>query len=229
WIAEPEDIVALNIRQYAGAKAREDKLSIHAQYYPARGATLVTVIGDDHPGLFFRIAGAIHLAGANIIDARIHTTRVGKAVDNFLVQDPLGKPFREDGQLDRLRKTITDALAGKIELVPQLARRPLARARAESFDVHPQIFFDNEAADRFTVIEVNARDRPALLNRLAHALFSNQLMVNSAHITQFGERVVDTFYVTDLLGGKVTGKDRLKQVEKALLDAAAEPAEQLAA
>ena len=229
WIAEPEDVIALNIPQYAEAKQREDNLSIRAEYYPARGATLVTVIGDDHPGLFFRIAGAIHLAGGNIIDARIHTTRVGKAVDNFLVQDPLGKPFREEGQLDRLRKTITDALAGKIELVPQLARRPLARARAESFDVHPQIFFDNEASGRFTVIEVNARDRPALLNRLAHALFSNQLMVNSAHITQFGERVVDTFYVTDLLGGKVTGKDRLKQVEKALLDAAAEPAEQLAA
>ncbi|HWK43035.1 MAG TPA: [protein-PII] uridylyltransferase [Croceibacterium sp.] len=229
WIAEPEDVIAMNIPQYAAAKHHGDHLSIRAEYYPARGATLVTVIGDDHPGLFFRIAGAIHLAGGNIIDARIHTTRVGKAVDNFLVQDPVGKPFREDGQLDRLRKTIEDALAGRIELVPQLARRPLARARAESFDVHPQVFFDNEASGRFTVIEVNARDRPALLNRLAHALFANQLMVNSAHITQFGERVVDTFYVTDLLGGKVSGKNRLKQVEEALLDAAEETEEQVAA
>jgi [protein-PII] uridylyltransferase len=229
WIAEPEDVIALNIPQYAEAKAREDHLSIHAQYYPARGATLVTVIGDDHPGLFFRIAGAIHLAGANIIDARIHTTRVGMAVDNFLVQDPLGKPFREAEQLARLRKTIEDALAGRIELVPQLARRPLARARAESFDVRPQVFFDNEASGRFTVIEVNARDRPALLNRLAHALFDSGLMVNSAHITQYGERAVDTFYVTDLLGGKITDKERLKRVEKALLDAAGEPSEAVAA
>ena len=229
WIAEPEDVIALNIPQYAEAKAREDHLSIHAEYYPARGATLVAVIGDDHPGLFFRIAGAIHLAGGNIIDARIHTTRVGKAVDNFLVQDPLGKPFRESDQLARLRKTIEDALAGRIELVPQLARRPLARARAESFEVHPQVFFDNQASGRFTVIEVNARDKPALLNRLAYALFACRLMVNSAHITQFGERAVDTFYVTDLLGGKVTGKERLKQVEKALLDAASDTAEPVAA
>ena len=98
-----EDIIALNIPVYAAAKANEHKLAIQAQYYPARGATLVTVIGDDHPGLFFRVAGAIHLAGANIIDARIHTNRAGKAVDNFLVQDPLGKPFREDGQIARLR------------------------------------------------------------------------------------------------------------------------------
>ena len=145
------------------------------------------------------------------------------------MQDPLGKPFRESDQLARLRKTIEDALAGRIELVPQLARRPLARARAESFEVHPQVFFDNQASGRFTVIEVNARDKPALLNRLAYALFACRLMVNSAHITQFGERAVDTFYVTDLLGGKVTGKERLKQVEKALLDAASDTAEPVAA
>ena len=54
-------------------------------------------------------------------------------------------------------------------------------------------------------------------------------MVNSAHITQYGERVVDTFYVTDLLGGKVTGQDRLKAVEASLLKAASEPAVAVAA
>ena len=229
WIAEPEDIIALNMPIYAAAKRAEDKLSIHAQFYPARGATLVTVIGDDHPGLFFRIAGAISLAGANIIDARIHTTRVGKAVDNFLVQDPLGQPFREQDQLARLQKSIEDSLAGRIELVPQLAKRPLARPRAESFEVRPTVVFDNKASGRFTVIEVIARDRPALRNRLARALFECRLMVNSAHITHYGERAVDTFYVTDLLGGKVTSQERLKALETALLDAAGEPAEVVAA
>lgn len=222
WIAEPEDIIALNIPLYALAKRNEDKLTIHAQYYPARGATLVTVIGDDHPGLFYRIAGAISLAGANIIDARIHTTRVGKAVDNFLVQDPLGKPFREAEQLARLQKSIEDSLAGRIELVPQLAKRPLPRPRADSFDVRPSVEIDNKASGRFTVIEVTARDRPALLNRLARALFECRLMVTSAHITQYGERAIDTFYVTDLTGGKITAPERLKAVEKSLLAAAGE-------
>ena len=220
WIAEPDDIIALNLPQYAAAKEGSQKLSIEAHYYPARGATLISVMGADHPGLFFRIAGAIHLAGGNIIDARIHTTRVGMAVDNFLVQDPLGQPFREDTQIARLKTAIEDALAGKIQLVPQLAKRPLARPRADSFDVLSTVFFDNQASGRFTVIEVSARDKPALLNRLARALFECRLIINSAHITQYGERAVDTFYVTDLLGGKVTSKDRLTQIETALLAAA---------
>ncbi len=101
----------------------------------------MTVIGDDHPGLFYRIAGAIHLAGGNIIDARIHTTRVGKAVDNFLVQDPLGRPFREERQLERLKPSIEDALANRIELVPQLAKPPADRTPARRrFEVQPAVF-----------------------------------------------------------------------------------------
>src|SRR5690606_40969914 len=75
WIAEPEDIIALNIPLYALAKRNQDKLTIHAQYYPARGATLVKEIGDDHPGLFYRIGGALRLAGGIILDGRHPPTR----------------------------------------------------------------------------------------------------------------------------------------------------------
>ena len=221
WIAEPEDVIAINLPHYEAARDAEHALSIHAQFYEALGATLVTVIGEDHPGLFFRIAGAIHLAGGNIIDARIHTNRVGKAVDNFLVLDPLGKPFSEEQQLVRLKKAIEDALANKIDMVPRLAKRPLKQSRAENFRVAPQVLFDNDASNRFTVIEVNATDRPALLNRLTRAMFEASLIINSAHITQYGERAVDTFYVTDLLGGKIVNEERLEKVKRALLDAIA--------
>ena len=222
WVAESEDIIALNLRQFQAAEELGHALSIHCEYYQSRGATLVTVIADDHPGLFYRIAGAIHLAGANIIDARIHTTRTGKALDNFIVQDPDGKPFAERRQLDRLETTIADALAAKVALVPKLAQRPLRHSRASSFDVRPRVAFDNEASNRFTVIEVSARDRPALLNRLAHTLYEAQLVVNSAHITHYGETAADTFYVTDLLGMKVESKERLAAIEAALLEAASD-------
>jgi [protein-PII] uridylyltransferase len=217
WIAEPEDIIALNLQQMD--RALGEPLRVEAEWYPARGATLVTVIAADHPGLFYRIAGGIHLAGGNIIDARIHTARNGTAVDNFLVQDPLGRPLNEATQIERLKRSIADALANRVKLVPQLAARPFARPRADAFDVRPLVVFDNKASNRFTVIEVGARARPALLNRLARALFEARLIVHSAHIATYGERAVDTFYVTDLLGGKVEAEARLKALEKKLLEA----------
>ncbi|USA63137.1 [protein-PII] uridylyltransferase (plasmid) [Qipengyuania citrea] len=222
WIAEPIDIIALNLVHYAAAREREHQLSIHCEYYEARGATLVTVIAADHPGMFYRIAGGIHLAGGNIIDARIHTTRMGWALDNFLVQDPHGEPFAEEGQLERLKSSIADALANKVDLAPRLAQRPLAHSRARAFDVAPRVLFDNKASNKFTVVEVNARDRPALLNRLARALFESRLVVHSAHITNYGERAADTFYVTDLTGGKLERGDRMNRIEARLMEAASD-------
>ncbi|MFM5916557.1 MAG: hypothetical protein ACKOOL_03375, partial [Novosphingobium sp.] len=79
------------------------------------------------------------------------------------------------------------------------------------------------------VIEVSARDRPALLSRLARTLFEAKLMVHSAHIATYGERAVDTFYVTDLLGEKVDSVTRQKAIERKLLEAAEEETVEVAA
>ena len=219
WVAEPLDILERNAGTVAEAGDRQ--LHIAAHYYPERGATLVTVYAADHPGLFYRIAGAIHVAGGNIIDARIHTTRDGMALDNFLVQDPLGRPFDDAGQLARLERAIEDALANRTRLSDQLAARPLPRTRAEAFAVQPRVLVDNRASNRFTVVEVNARDRPALLNQLAHALFQAKATIHSAHVATYGERAVDVFYVTDLTGDKIDSPARLKALERRLLEAAA--------
>jgi [protein-PII] uridylyltransferase len=218
WIAEPVDVLEANARHVADAGDRQ--LSIRASVYAERGATLVTVYAADHPGLFYRIAGAIHLAGGSIIDARIHTTRDGMALDNFLVQDPFGKPFDEESRLKRLSTGIEDALTSRARLTERLAAKPLPRARADAFPIAPNVLIDNRASNRFTVIEVNARDRPALLYALAYALFQSKVTIHSAHIATYGERAVDTFYVTDLLGAKITAPARLKALEKRLLEAA---------
>ncbi len=219
WIAEPDDVLERNARTIAAAG--DAPLSIAAQVYPDRGATLVTLYATDHAGLFYRAAGAIHVAGGNIIDARIHTTRDGMALDNFLVQDPFGRPFDHPDQLDRLRTSIEDALANRTRLADRLEAKPLPRARAEAFEIEPNVIIDNNASNRFTVVEVNARDGPALLHRLAQALFQSKVTLHSAHVATYGERAVDTFYVTDLTGAKLTATQRLKALERRLLDAAA--------
>jgi [protein-PII] uridylyltransferase len=169
--------------------------------------------------------GAIHLAGGNIIDARIHTTRDGMALDNFLVQDPFGRPFDEAGQMTRL-KTRDRGRARQSRQARRPAGREACRAvRADAFEIVPNVLIDNKASNRFTVIEVNARDRPALLNQLAHALFQSKVTMHSAHVATYGERAVDTFYVTDLTGDRIVAPARVKTLEKRLLEAATSQSE----
>jgi [protein-PII] uridylyltransferase len=221
WVAEPVDVLESNLRMVAAAEDAHAPLSIQTRYVPDRAATLVTVYAADHPGVFYRLAGAIHLAGGNIIDARIHTTRDGMALDNILVQNPFGRPFAEDSQLARLKLAIEDALANRNKMADRLAAKPLSRTRAEAFHIEPVVLIDNKASNRYTVIEVNARDRPALLNALAQAFFQSKVTIHSAHIATYGERAVDVFYLTDLTGDKIVQPARMKALERRLLDAAA--------
>src|SRR3546814_1562019 len=85
--------------------------------------------------LFYRIAGASHLAGGNLIDARIHTTRDGVAIDNFLVQDPLGGAFHSPDQLTRIRKAIEDSLANRHRMITKLEARPLPRSEEHTSEL----------------------------------------------------------------------------------------------
>lgn len=219
WVAEAPDVLAANAALVADAG--EAPLAISCRPDAALGTTLVSIYATDHPGLFYRIAGAISLAGGNIFDARIHTTRDGMAIDNFVVLDPLGRPFAEPAQLARLKRAIEDVLTGRIRLADKLAARPLARRKAELFRVEPRVLIDNKASNRYTVIEVNASDRPALLYALTHGLFQQKLTIHSAHIATYGEKATDTFYVTDLTGAKIDAPARLKAIEKRLLAIAA--------
>ncbi|NIJ08373.1 [protein-PII] uridylyltransferase [Sphingomonas vulcanisoli] len=220
WVAEGTDILERNARQIAAADAGDKPLSIVAQYDAQRAATLVTIYAGDHAGLFYRIAGAIHLAGGNIIDARIHTTRDGMAIDNLLVQDPFGQAFDDPHRLQRLASMIEDALANRSQLASKLAAKPSARTRADAFTIEPNVLIDNKASNRYTVVEINARDRPALLHALAYALFQAKVTIHSAHIATYGERAVDVFYLTDLTGDKIIAPARIKTLAKLLVEAA---------
>src|SRR3546814_12772990 len=114
----------------ADAAGKSFNIATHVD--PDRGATMVTVYAADHPGLFYRLAGAISVVGGNIIDARIHTTRDGMALDNLLIQDPLGGPFAEPEQLRRLVKAVEDAFANRQKMAERLSPRALSRPLAKA-------------------------------------------------------------------------------------------------
>jgi [protein-PII] uridylyltransferase len=228
WIAEADDILAHNARHIlAAGKA---PLSIAAQVYPERGATLVTIYAADHPGLFYRIAGAIHLAGGKH-HRRAHPYHAGRHGDR---QFPgAGSPraaVRRAQPAQPHRARYRGRARQQAETPAQAGGAAAPRARAEAFAIAPNVLIDNKASNRFTVIEIHARDKPALLFNLAYALFQSKVTVHSAHISTYGERAVDTFYITDLLGGKIESKSRLQTLERRLLEASeATVMEQMAA
>lgn len=222
WLAEPIEVMERNAR-FLDTADRNPRPPGHVEtlVQEARGATLVSVYAKDQPGLFYRVAGAISLAGGNIIDARIHTTDDGMALDNFLVHDMGRGPFADPHQLNRLKAEVMKALERHEPSADRLAARALPLRRAEAFRIQPAAFVDNKASNRYTVVEVNARDRAALLFELARAIYVSRAVVHSAHIATYGERAVDVFYLTDSSGGKIESPARLKALQARLLKASA--------
>ncbi len=224
WLAESPEALEDNARLVAAVESDVAAPPVALALREERGATLVSVYVPDQPGLFCRLAGAISLAGGNIIDARIHTTADEMALDNFLVQDGRRGPLRDHHQLRRLEAAVLKALEGQEPSAERLAARALPLRRAEAFAVQPAVFVNNKASTRYTVVEVNARDRSALLYELTQALHDCGAVIRSAHIATHGERAVDVFYVTGADGGKIEAPGQLRRLETALHKAAAGPA-----
>jgi len=216
WLAEPPEWQMANALQVASAEAHfgEAEPSIMAQPDTLSGMTRVTVFAPDRPGLFYRIAAALSAAGASIVDARIHTTRDGMALDNLLVTDGRGKAYDDSRLRRRLANAVDKALRADTE--PQLPAMGDISIRERAFAVAPRVLISDKASSRTTVVEVNARDRQGLLARLAHAIHSSRHELHSAHIATYGERAVDVFYLTSAKGAKLSPEEET-ELREALL------------
>ncbi|WP_395621997.1 [protein-PII] uridylyltransferase [Sphingomonas daechungensis] len=227
WLAEPPEWQLSNARQVASAEAHigDAVPNVVIEDDPVSRSSRVSVFTPDREGLFYRICAGLAAAGANIIDARIHTTRDGMALDNLLVKDGQGRAYSDRRMRTRLIRSVEDALAShSAPTVP----RGAGPGRAAAFRVAPSVAIAERASTRTTVVEVNARDRPALLAGLARAIHDCGHIIHSAHIATYGERAVDVFYLTRA-DGKRLASDEIDPLRAALLAAARDTGEAAAA
>ncbi len=199
-----------------GIKDDEIRIDLHPE--PARDATRACFALADHPGIFSRLAGALALVGANVVDARTYTSKDGYATAVFWVQDAEGKPY-EIARLPRLRGMIEKTLRGEVLPREALAGRDKVKKRDREFRFPTHIIFDNEGSEIYTIIEVDTRDRPGLLYDLTRTLAANNIYIASAVIATYGAQVVDVFYVKDMFGLKLHAKNRQEALEKKLRQA----------
>jgi [protein-PII] uridylyltransferase len=221
WLSFDPETHARHARLVRDAERRHAPLTVDTQPMPARAVTEVTTYAADHAGLFSRIAGALAVAGASIVDARIHTMTNGMALDTFWIQDAAGGTFDAPHRLARLYVLIEQALSGRIRLGAEIRRlsKSLIGQRMRAIHVPPRVVIDNRVSNTHTVLEVNGRDRPGLLHDVTAAISEQGLQIASAHVTTYGVRAVDVFYVKDVFGLKVENDRKLGALREALLAA----------
>jgi len=200
------------------------RLAVSVGFNAGRGVTELTVYAPDHPWLLSVIAGACALAGANIVDAQIYTTTDGLALDTIAVSREFEREEDEARRAARIADVIEKAVRGELKLPDVVPKRAPPKGRLKAFAIEPEVTINNQWSQRYTVVEVTGLDRPGLLYELTTALSKLNLNIASAHVATFGERMVDVFYVTDLLGAQITAPTRQAAIKRPLIALFAAPA-----
>ena len=181
-----------------------------------KGVTELTILSPDHPRLLAIITGACAAAGGNIVDAQIFTSADGLALDTIFLSRAFDRDEDELRRAERVAVAIERALKSEVKIADLVATRRPSKGVPKAFVVPSDVAIYNDLSSRHTVIEVTGLDRPGLLYDLTTALGRLNLNIASAHVATFGEKAADVFYVTDLMGTKITHPSRQTAIRRCL-------------
>ncbi len=160
------------------------------------GVSELLVSVPDKEGLFASITSVLDEMGFNVMAARILTTRDGRSFDLFQLMDQHDHVLSETDAAELIARLNVAATA---KTVRPLVKRAIPR-RLRHFISDPQIRFEPDPEQVGTIMELECNDRPGLLSRIAAAMVKEGVQVHDARIATFGERVEDTFVVSDAQG-----------------------------
>jgi [protein-PII] uridylyltransferase len=199
------------------ADEAQKTLSTSVAFDAERAVTELTVMAPDHPWLLSIIAGACAMAGGNIVDAQIYTTTDGRALDTISLSREFDRDEDEQRRANRIADSIEKALRGELRLPDVVTKRTPPKGRIKAFALEPTVTVNNQWSHRYTMVEITGLDRTGLLYEMTATLSKLNLNIASAHVATFGERVVDVFYVTDLMGAQITSPTRQAAIKRALI------------
>jgi [protein-PII] uridylyltransferase len=195
-----------------GVEAPIDRCIVRARISPEGEGLQVLVYAPDQSDLFARICGYFDSSHFSILDARVHTTLTGHALDTFQVVAPtMSDHYRE--LIAMVENNLAQTIDERGPLPPPTKGR-LSR-RVKSFPVTPRVDLrPDEKAQRW-LLSVSASDRAGLLYGITRVLARYDINVQLAKITTLGERVEDTFLIS---GAQLQMNKRQIEIETELLE-----------
>ena len=180
---------------------------VKARLNPHGDGIEVMAYTRDQPDLFARMIGFFSRAGYNILDARIHTTRHGYALDSFIMLDVTGRDS-DRSMISYIEHELKERLIR--QMPPERPAQGRISRQVKHFPIEPRVTIENDEKNAQFVLSVNASDRPGLLYIIARVLAAHGASLHTAKIATLGERVEDTFLITGGDLGNVQSRIKLE-------------------
>ncbi len=194
-------------------RMNSDKPVVKCRLAPIGEGLQIAVYIRDQPDLFARICGYFDRKNFSILDAKIHTTKHGYALDTFLVtEQSFAKSYRDIISL--IEHELCDLLQSNEPLQPPVRGR-LSRL-SRTFPVQPTVDLRPDERGQYYLLSVSANDRTGLLYSIANVLAKYRVNLHTAKVMTLGERVEDVFIVD---GATLSNARTQLQLETDLLEA----------
>jgi [protein-PII] uridylyltransferase len=193
-------------------RTESDEPVVKARVAEDEDGVQVMVFTRDQKDLFVRLTGFFGRMGFTIVDAKVHTTRHGYALDSFMLQDPGEQAAYRDIVI-----LIEHELTARLQKpgVPERPSRGRMSRQVKHFPISPEVSIRADEAGRHHVLSLTAADRPGLLYDVAAVLAEHGIRLHTAKIATLGERVEDTFLLT---GNALNQDAQVLRIERELLE-----------
>ena len=190
---------------------------------PDRGYTTVHVCTWDRTGLFSKITGSLSASGLNILSAEIITRGDGIILDTFFVTDAATGSMAKREEREKFEVLLKKILTGEeIDLHELISREKNSVSPYKFFEgerMPTTIRFDNQTSETRTIIQVEAEDKLGLLYAISEVLNELELDIYVAKVSTEKGAAIDSFYVAEEDGSKITELERQRAIEKKLRNA----------
>jgi [protein-PII] uridylyltransferase len=177
----------------------------------------LTLVTQDRPFLFAKLAGVLAAWGMNIVKANAFSNEAGTVVDTLYFTDRFRTLELNLSEWERFRRSVADVLLGQADLEKMLRDRQRSEKGAiAKVKIETKIEFDDSSSSTSTLVQVITQDRPRLLHRIASCFSDQECNIEIALIDTEGQMAIDTFYLTS--GGAKLKPEHCRRVEKALVE-----------
>ncbi len=223
-------MIATHIRLCSEYRQRREKSSADAanpepilkwKHLPDQGCSRLTVVCEDRQRLLAHIAGTLAAQKLNIVGADFFVRGDGLVLDIFRVCTTNFEPVTAPAVLARVEKLLSSVLAGEdIDLADRIAKARVGELATDlGVDFPQRVYVNPDASPDYTVVEIQALDRIGLLHGILNAISDLELEVTNARIGTSCGAAIDTLYVVDKKGRKLTDRKVFEALRNRIYEA----------
>ncbi len=201
-------------------RLKSEAVQLEFEYEP--GASQITLVSCDRPGLFAAITTALAAWGMNVVTAEAFANAEGVVVDSFRFQDTFRTLELNESERERFVASVRDVVEGRVSAEAMLSSRRRGRRKSPRVVVDTAVEFDDGASAASTLMQVVAQDVPGLLRTISVTLSQMRFNVEVALVDTEGETAIDVFYLTQN-GNRLTAAQK-RELREALVEAIEENA-----